>query len=165
MADTAAQYNSVTWRIGSLYIMRKCMNVLLWETYYIIDTIINSQPTTKWLKLPNNFYQCTTEIPNSAGVLVFWVVLFMNYNGSDSGNFVYSSVSVIYLELYMFYILFTQENFWSNKTAVSVIFTQKTVSLNQRNISLEYSQRKDFSESRKRFHGKIMYVNLHTLSV
>ena len=28
------------------------------ETYYFINTIINSQPTTEWLKLPNHFYQC-----------------------------------------------------------------------------------------------------------
>ena len=29
------------------------------ETYYFINTIINSQPATEWLKLPNHFYQCT----------------------------------------------------------------------------------------------------------
>ena len=29
------------------------------ETYYFINTIINSQPTTEWLKLPNHFYQCS----------------------------------------------------------------------------------------------------------
>ena len=28
------------------------------ETYYFINTIINSQPTTEWLKLQNHFYQC-----------------------------------------------------------------------------------------------------------
>ena len=28
------------------------------ETYYFINIIINSQPTTEWLKLPNHFCQC-----------------------------------------------------------------------------------------------------------
>ena len=32
------------------------------ETYYFINTIINSQPTTEWLKLPNHFYQCSIKV-------------------------------------------------------------------------------------------------------
>ena len=31
------------------------------ETYYFINTIINSQPTTEWLKLPNHFNQCISR--------------------------------------------------------------------------------------------------------
>ena len=39
-------------------------SALFRETYYFINTIINSQPTTKWLKLPNHFYQCNEKSLN-----------------------------------------------------------------------------------------------------
>ena len=49
---------------------------LLKETYYFINTIINSQPTTEWLKLPNHVYQCKwhTNLINDLLLRIFWKI-------------------------------------------------------------------------------------------
>ena len=54
------------------------------ETYYFINTIINSQPTTEWLKLPNHFFQCNSQWKTYSCCLQ-WIVTANQWPFTDSG--------------------------------------------------------------------------------